>query len=67
MSKLKEQWTRTVTFFREVKTELKKTTFPSRRETMESTVVVLVVTFAVALFLGMVDLLLSKGIQELMK
>jgi preprotein translocase subunit SecE len=67
LSKLKQQWDRTVAFFQEVMSELKKTTFPSRRETMESTVVVLVVTFAVAIFLGLVDLLLSQGVQGLMR
>ena len=67
MSKFKQQWDRIAAFFLEVKAELKKTTFPTRRETMESTLVVLVVTFAVAIFLGLVDLLLSKGVQELMR
>jgi preprotein translocase subunit SecE len=67
LSKFRQQWDHTVAFFREVKTELKKTTFPTKRETMESTLVVLVVTFAVAIFLGLVDLLLSQGVQGLMR
>ncbi|RJQ47389.1 MAG: preprotein translocase subunit SecE [Nitrospiraceae bacterium] len=47
-------------FFKEVKTELKKVVFPSRDEVIGSTKVVVVMVFIIAMFLGMIDLLLSK-------
>ncbi|MBI5741519.1 MAG: preprotein translocase subunit SecE [Nitrospirae bacterium] len=48
------------TFFREVKTELKKVVFPSRDEVIGSTKVVVVMVFIIAIFLGIIDLVLSK-------
>ncbi len=54
-----------IQFLSEVKVEVKKVTWPSRREAMGGTMVVLVTVFLMALFLGLVDLLLSKIIQSL--
>jgi len=53
-------------FLREVKTELKKVTWPSRKDTLSGTVVVLVAVFIIAIFLGIVDLGLSNLIQRLL-
>ena len=50
-------------FFREVKIELKKVTWPSRKETIASTVVVLITVLISAVFLGLVDFILSKIIR----
>jgi preprotein translocase subunit SecE len=50
-------------FLHEVKGEVKKVTWPTRREAMGGTGVVLVVVFLVALFLGIVDSILSKIVQ----
>jgi len=47
-------------FFREVKTEIKKVVFPSRDEVIGSTKVVVVMVFIIAIFLGIIDLVLSK-------
>ncbi len=46
-------------FLREVKIELKKVTWPTRKQTMGSTVVVIVLVFLISLFLGLVDMGLS--------
>ena len=54
-------------FLREVKTELKKVTWPSRKDTLAGTAVVLVTVFIVGLFLGIVDSLLSHLIQTFLK
>ena len=54
-------------FLREVKTELKKVTWPSRKDTLSGTAVVLVAVFIIALFLGVVDSGLSALIKELLK
>jgi preprotein translocase subunit SecE len=50
-------------FFREVKVELKKVTWPSRKETIASTSVVLITVILVAFYLGIVDLGLSRLIK----
>ena len=54
---------RAVEFFREVKVELKKVTWPTRKQTTGTTVVVIVFVFVVAAFLGLFDLGLSKLVQ----
>ena len=54
-------------FLREVKTELKKVTWPSKKDTLSGTAVVLVAVFIIALFLGIVDSGLSNLIKELLK
>jgi preprotein translocase subunit SecE len=50
-------------FLREVKIELKKVTWPTRKQTMGSTVVVVILVVIIALFLGLVDLGLSGLIR----
>jgi preprotein translocase subunit SecE len=63
MEKIKKFWQTTKQFFREVRVELKKVTWPSRKETIASTSVVLVTVVIVAFFLGMVDLGLSRLVR----
>jgi preprotein translocase subunit SecE len=50
-------------FLREVKIELKKVTWPTRKQTMGSTVVVVILTMIFSLFLGLVDVSLSGLIR----
>jgi preprotein translocase subunit SecE len=57
----------TVEFFREVKAELQKVTFPTRQETVSSTVVVLVLTIIIAAFLGFSDWALSRIVKMLLQ
>ncbi len=47
-------------FFKEVKIEIKKVIFPSKNELIGSTWVVIVTVLVISLFLGIVDLSLSK-------
>jgi len=54
-------------FFGEVKIELKKVVFPSREEVIGSTKIVVVLVLIVAVFLGMIDMLLSKIIGIVIK
>jgi len=54
---------RIVTFFNETKTELKKVTWPSRDELKQSTRVVIIATFLMAVFIGLVDQILSRIIK----
>ena len=50
-------------FLREVKIELKKVTWPSRKQTLGSTAVVIVLVMIISFFLGVVDLGLSNLIR----
>jgi len=50
-------------FLREVKIELKKVTWPSRKDTIYATIVVLISVFIFGFFLGIVDLGLSRLVR----
>ncbi len=52
-------------FLREVQSELKKVTWPSRKQTISSTGVVLVLVIFVAVYLGLVDYILSRLVRLL--
>jgi preprotein translocase, SecE subunit, bacterial len=52
-------------FFREVRAELKRVQWPSRRETMVYTGVVAVVVVVVTIYLGLVDLGISTVINKI--
>jgi len=64
---IKEKFEAAVQFLREVKTELKKVTWPSRKDTLSGTLVVLVAIFIIAIFLWVVDTGLSGFIKQLLK
>ena len=64
---IKEKFEIAKQFLREVRTELKKVTWPSRKDTLSGTLVVLVAVFIIAIFLGIVDSGLSSFIKELLK
>ena len=59
--------TRVQQFFREVAAEFRRVNWPSRAEVMRSTVVVLVVVIVLALYLGAVDVGLSKVVGVILK
>lgn len=52
-------------FLRETKTELTKVTWPSKHEVMGSTIVTVVVSLILSLFIGVVDFILNQGIQSI--
>jgi preprotein translocase subunit SecE len=64
---IKEKFEAAKQFLREVKTELKKVTWPSRKDALSGTLVVLVAVFIIAIFLGIVDFWLSKLIKMLLE
>ena len=51
---------KTKNFLDEVKAELSKVTWPTRKETFATTWVVVVIIFIIAFYLGACDLLLAK-------
>jgi len=54
-------------FFREVRIELKKVTWPSRKETIAATGMVIVLSILVSFFLGLLDVGLAKLVSSLLK
>ena len=56
-----------VQFLKETKFELKRVTWPTRREMLAGASVVLVIVFIVAFYLGIVDIILSKLIKVVLQ
>ncbi len=54
-------------FFKEVKVEVKKVVYPNKDELIGSTWVVIITVVVVSLFLGVVDLGLSKLVSRLLR
>lgn len=54
-------------FFREVKVETKKVNYPSREELTGSTRVVIITVLLVAIFLGFIDISLSRIVDLLVR
>ncbi len=65
VSKIRKQniFQKGIQFLREVKVELKKVTWPTRKQTIGSTVVAIVLVMIISLFLGVVDQGLGALIQ----
>jgi preprotein translocase subunit SecE len=66
LTKLRDAGPRTATFLGEVWTELRKVHWPSRKETYAATLVVVMVTFIVAVFLGAVDFAISHVVRAIL-
>ena len=58
---------KSVQYYQDIRSELRKVTFPTRKETIASTVVVITVVFIIAIYLGMVDFVLSLLLGNLLK
>jgi preprotein translocase SecE subunit len=54
-----------MSFAQESWTELSKVHFPSPQETMQATLVVVVLTLAMALWLGLTDMLATRAVHWL--
>ncbi|MBI2098999.1 preprotein translocase subunit SecE [Candidatus Uhrbacteria bacterium] len=54
-----------VNYFKESKTELKKVTWPTRREAANHTLLVIGISLGVAIFFGVLDYLLALGVEKL--
>lgn len=54
-------------FVSQVKTEMQKVSWPSRNELISSTIVVLVSTILMAVYIGVCDLVLSRVINVLIR
>ncbi len=62
---LKEKLEPVKTYFREVYLEAKRVTWPSRKDALKGTYIVLITVFVASIFLGIVDIALAKIMQAL--
>ncbi len=53
-------------FYQEFKTEMKKVTWPGRKETASSTVVVIITVMIIVMFLGLVDYGLGRIVYSVL-
>jgi preprotein translocase subunit SecE len=61
----KRIWAQIVEFLVDVRSELKKVTYPTRGETIGSTTVVIVLVVLVSIFLALADLLLVRLVGKI--
>jgi preprotein translocase subunit SecE len=64
MDKLKRYVEQATSFVKEAWIELSKVHFPSPKETMQATAVVVVLAFLMALWLGLVDLAATRVVRQ---
>jgi preprotein translocase subunit SecE len=64
--KVKSYINKGLQFLREVKVEVKKVVWPTRKQTLTSTIVVLILTMIIATFLGVVDIGLSSLVRVIL-
>ncbi|MGI6086462.1 MAG: preprotein translocase subunit SecE [Kiritimatiellia bacterium] len=63
MSKLRKLIMQMTSFFGEVAAELRKSSWPTRSELLDSTLVVILSVIALAVFVGISDLVLMKFLE----
>jgi preprotein translocase subunit SecE len=60
-------WKKITTFFSEVRSEVKKSSFPSREEVIGTTTVVLITCVVFAIFLWITDMAIIRGYESIIK
>ena len=60
-------WAKFVTFLSEVRTEMRKVSFPTRDEVVGTTIVVIVTSVIFAVYLWIADLLIQQGYVGLIR
>jgi preprotein translocase subunit SecE len=54
-------------FYADVRSEMKKVSWPGRQEVVGTTIVVIVAVFFFGLYLGLVDYLLAMGLDRILR
>jgi len=54
-------------FTKEIMEELKKVTWPSRKNTIRLTIIVIGISLIIGIYIGIIDILLTKGLEALTK
>ncbi len=62
---MKKVFKAVLNYFKESKEELGKVTWPTKKQTIEMTIAVIVVVLIVGFYLGGIDFLLTKGLTWL--
>jgi len=52
-------------YIKETKTELKHVIWPSRRQTLYYTLIVIILSVVIAYYLGIFDFIFSQGLQKI--
>ncbi len=65
--KVSQFFQKIVQFIKEARTELRKVTWPNRKQLIGSTVVVIITVLFVAIYLGLIDLLFSNIVAVILK
>ena len=63
MDKVKEAVQKITQFVKEARVELKKVTWPTPKQTMASTAVVIILVFILSVILGIFDFVLAKAVK----
>ena len=63
MDKVKEVVQKITQFIKEARIELKKVTWPTPKQTMASTAVVIILVFILSVILGIFDFVLAKAVK----
>jgi preprotein translocase subunit SecE len=66
MEKIKQTINRALQFLTQARAELKKVTWPTRKQTLASTAVVMVIVVIIAIYLGVVDFILAKVVKTIL-
>ena len=64
--KIKEWADRTKQFYLDVRSEMKKVSWPGRQEVISTTLVVIVAVLFFGAYLGVVDVVLAKSVQTVL-
>ena len=65
--KIKDWAERTKQFYLDVRSEMKKVSWPGRQEVISTTLVVIIAVLFFGAYLGLVDVALGAGIQKLLQ
>jgi preprotein translocase subunit SecE len=65
--KIKEWADRTKQFYLDVRSEMKKVSWPGRQEVISTTLVVIIAVLFFGAYLGIVDVALGAGVQKLLQ
>ena len=64
---MKDWWKKATEFLGEVRSEMRKVTFPTRDEVVGTTIVVIVTSFIFAAYLWVADFLIQEGYVGIIK
>ncbi|HOF02377.1 MAG TPA: preprotein translocase subunit SecE [Atribacterota bacterium] len=65
--KISQVFQKLISFIKEARAELKKVTWPNRKELISSTVVVMITVVLVAIYLGVIDLFFSRIVTMILQ